>query len=83
VHNIHNILDGIRLKGFAVDDEELTVGLRCVAAPVFDHNGLASYALSVAGPAVRFSLERIERIQPQLRKFCKEISAKPGGRGDR
>jgi DNA-binding IclR family transcriptional regulator len=79
---IINIFAEIRLKGFAVDDEELSVGLRCVAAPIFDYNGLASYALSVAGPAVRLSMERIERIQPQLRKFCKEISAKLGSGGD-
>jgi DNA-binding IclR family transcriptional regulator len=78
-----NVLAGIRLKGYAVDDEELSAGLRCVAAPIFDHNGQASYALSVAGPAVRLSLERIEKIQPRLKKFCREISAKLGDAGNR
>jgi DNA-binding IclR family transcriptional regulator len=76
-------LADIRLKGFAVDDEELSVGLRCVAAPIFDHSGLAFYALSISGPAVRLSLERIAKIQPRLRKFCKEISLKVGGTGYR
>jgi DNA-binding IclR family transcriptional regulator len=76
-------LADIRLKGFAVDDEELSIGLRCVAAPIFDHNGLASFALSVSGPAVRLSMERIAKIQPRLRNFCREISVKVGGTGYR
>lgn len=76
-------LAAIRQKGFAVDDEELAAGLRCVAAPIFDHNHQAAYALSISGPAVRLSLERIERIQPQLRKICREISGKLGDSGDR
>jgi DNA-binding IclR family transcriptional regulator len=73
----------IQEKGFAVDDEELSAGLRCVAAPIFDHNDRASYALSISGPAVRLSLKRIERIQPRLRKCCREISAKLGGNDGR
>jgi DNA-binding IclR family transcriptional regulator len=76
-------LADVRLRGFAVDNEELSVGLRCVAAPIFDRNGLAPYALSVSGPAVRLSMERIEKIQLRLRKFCQEISAKIGGTGYR
>lgn len=73
----------IQEKGFAVDDEELSVGLRCVAAPIFDHNDQASYALSISGPAVRLSLKRIDRIQSRLRKICREISGKLGGTGGR
>lgn len=79
--NLTAALAEIRLRGFAVDDEELSVGLRCVAAPIFDHSGMASYALSVSGPAVRLSLERIAKIQPRLRKCCREISVKVGGSG--
>lgn len=76
-------LADIHRKGYAVDDEELTAGLRCVAAPIFDPNSQGFYALSISGPAVRLSLERIEHIQGRLRKACREISGKLGGSDNR
>lgn len=68
----------VRERRYAVDDEELAPGLRCVAAPVFDHTGRAVYAISVSGPAVRMTLERIGRIQPRLSSVCEQISARLG-----
>jgi len=68
----------IRDLGYAVDNEELAPGLRCVAAPVFDHTGRARYAVSVSGPAVRMTFERIEQIQTQLASICDKISARLG-----
>jgi IclR family transcriptional regulator, KDG regulon repressor len=56
-------LDQIRQRGFAIDDEETSWGLRCVAAPVFDHMGFPSYALGVSGPTTRVTSEAIDRIQ--------------------
>lgn len=41
-------LGEVRLRGFAVDDEEHLPGLLCVAAPVFDASGEAISALSVS-----------------------------------
>jgi len=68
----------IRENGFAIDNEELAPGLRCVAAPVFDHTGRAVYAVSVSGPAVRMTFERIEKIQPRLSAVCEKISTRLG-----
>lgn len=68
----------IRRKGYAVDDEEMASGLRCVAAPVFDHTGQAAYAISVSGPSLRMTAGRIESIQPRLRDICRKISEKMG-----
>ena len=68
----------IRKKGYAVDNEELTLGLRCVAAPVFDHTGLPSYALSVSGPSLRMTKARIKEITTKLLPICRQISHQIG-----
>jgi DNA-binding IclR family transcriptional regulator len=71
-------IEKIRQTGYAVDDEELAPGLRCVAAPVFDHTGRANYAISVSGPSMRMTNERIETIRPRLRNVCAKLSEQLG-----
>jgi DNA-binding IclR family transcriptional regulator len=46
-------LRAIRDRGYAVDEQEHEVGVRCVAAPVWNHSGAVVAAVSVAGPADR------------------------------
>jgi DNA-binding IclR family transcriptional regulator len=73
-------LERIRERGYAVDNEEAVDGLRCVAAPVFDHTGRAVAAFSVAGPATRLTQERILEIAPLVRETSHEISCRLGFR---
>ena len=68
-------LESTRRQGYAVDNEELALGLRCIAAPVFDHTGRAVYALSISAPAMRFSLKTIEHAQKKIRDVCGRLSA--------
>jgi len=74
-------LDVIRERGFAVDNEELSIGLRCVAAPVFDYTGRASFALSISGPTHRLSEERIDAMAAKVQAVCRRLSEKIGGAG--
>jgi IclR family acetate operon transcriptional repressor len=46
-------LRSIRERGYAVDEQEHEVGVRCVAAPIVNHAGDVVAAISVAGPADR------------------------------
>jgi DNA-binding IclR family transcriptional regulator len=46
-------LEAVRQRGYAIDDEELELGLRCVGAPVFDRLGRVVASVSLSGPAVR------------------------------
>ncbi|MEA1966837.1 MAG: IclR family transcriptional regulator [Thermodesulfobacteriota bacterium] len=64
----------VKNQGFAMDDEELASGLRCVAAPVFDHAGAVRYSISVSGPAMRLTKERVQQIQKKLKNSCHELS---------
>ena len=75
-------LEGIRACGYAVDNQELTRGLRCVAAPIFDHTGRPRYAISVSGPAERMTIARTEILQVQVRDVCKKISRRMGQPSD-
>src|SRR5688572_2798408 len=42
-------LDRIRAQGYAVDNEEYAIGMRCVAAPVFNFSGKAVAAMGISG----------------------------------
>jgi DNA-binding IclR family transcriptional regulator len=52
----------VRSAGFAVDDEEVEEGLRCVGAPVFDHRGHVIASLSMAAPVFRLKKERLPQV---------------------
>ncbi len=71
----------IRRLGFAVDDEEMTQGIRCVAAPILDYTGLAVAAISVTGPAFRISRSDLDRLTAQVTSTAGAISSELGYRG--
>ena len=68
----------IKSQGYSIDDEEHDMGLRCVAAPIFDNNKEAKYAISVSGPAVRMTDKKIEYTKNIILNAAKEISHKLG-----
>lgn len=70
----------IRERGYALDDEEIFEGLRCVAAPIRDHTGQVVAALSVAGPSVRLRPTRINDIVPAVIEAGREVSYQLGYR---
>ena len=55
-----------REKGFAFDDEELTIGLRCLGIPVYSPSGKCSQAISISGQALAFEGEKLRRISEKL-----------------
>ncbi len=60
LNHLQGHLSKVRSKGFAVDDEENEKGIRCVAAPVRDYTGEVIAAISISGPTVRMTMERID-----------------------
>jgi IclR family pca regulon transcriptional regulator len=68
-------LDKVRKCGYAVNDEELSVGLRSVAAPIRDAKGLAVAAINIAVPTKRFSLEELQnRLCSRIIEASEKIS---------
>lgn len=72
-------LDEVRRRGWAVDDEERNLGMRCVAAPIFNEYGEAIAAVSVSGPTVRMTPERAAEFGPQVARAAQEITSSIGG----
>jgi DNA-binding IclR family transcriptional regulator len=70
-------------RGFAVDNEEYVLGLRCIAAPVFNHTGRVKYAMSVTYPAMRKPQGGVENIGSKIKDICRRLSVRlgyqPGG----
>ena len=70
-------LDKVRRHGIAYDDEEAELGLKCVAAPIRDHDGNVVAALSVSAPADRHDASWVL----QLRQTADAVSRALGSTG--
>lgn len=68
----------IKKQGYCIDDEEIEIGLRCVAAPILDHKGEAVAAISIAGPSTRMTYERIKQLVEPVRETALMISSTLG-----
>lgn len=67
-----------RAAGYAEENEELEIGLCCVAAPIYNHLGNAFAAISISGPASRMNEDFRREIRENLIGFTREISGKLG-----
>ena len=70
-------LRATRSRGYAIETEESSVGLGCIAAPVYDSTALVA-AMSISVPTARFPEQRREELLPRLRSAAREISLRLG-----
>lgn len=68
----------VRQLGYAVDHEEIVLGARCVAAPVFNMFGQAEGAVSLSGALHRFPEEQLAAIAEEVKLTASQISSKLG-----
>jgi DNA-binding IclR family transcriptional regulator len=74
-------LAAIRAAGYAMDDQEREIGLRCVAAPIFNARGQATAAISVSGPSSRVTYEKAMELAGVILTSTREISRQLGHKG--
>ncbi len=68
----------IRARGYATAIDELEVGLSALAAPVFGPDGIAVAALSISGPSIRLTRDRIAELVPALVEQARSLSERLG-----
>ncbi len=73
-------LELTRARGYALDHEESTEGLWCVAAPVCDASGAIVAAMSISVPTMRFAPERRQELLELVRQGAQRLSARLGHR---
>ncbi len=73
-------LNEVVLNGYALDDEEQSIGMRCVASVIYDENGGPLAAVSISGPKARITDDRIPALGELVQQTCKDITADFGGR---
>jgi IclR family transcriptional regulator, KDG regulon repressor len=81
VKNINQLLadlGSVRKRGYAVDNEEIEIGLRCVGAPLRDYTGGMVGAISVAAPSARLSEKNTPVIGRMVIAIAAGISEKLG-----
>lgn len=71
-------LNRIRERGYAYDNEERELGIRCLAFPVYDAQGKVIAGVSVTGPKERMTDEFLEKRIEKFRDITLQISRKLG-----
>lgn len=67
-------MTAIRKNGYGNDDEEIEIGLSCVAVPVMKSKNTPAFAISVAGPTVRITEHKKNGLIEDLKKISLELS---------
>lgn len=72
------LIEEVRQRGFAIEDEESESGMRAVAAPVRGVGGAVVGSVAVAGPVQRLTKDTLGRIAPLVIKTAEAISLRLG-----
>lgn len=71
-------LEMIRSRGYAIDNQENEIGVRCIAIPLLDYTKKAWGAISISGPVERMTDEVLEKIISVLLPIAKQINNELG-----
>lgn len=71
-------LQRIRAAGYALDDEEMHEGLRCIAMPVFEHTGEVVASMCVVGPRTSMTRDKLLAVRAPLAALSRSLSERLG-----
>jgi len=71
----------IRDQGYALDDEENDLGVRCLAAPVYAYAGMMIAVIGISGPTIRVTSERVTLLGRQVMQAGCDLSRELGFKG--
>lgn len=71
-------LPKVRIQGYALDDEETSLGSRCIAVPVRDYTGEVVAGISISGSIRTFDDARVEALAETLKHYGAAISERLG-----
>jgi DNA-binding IclR family transcriptional regulator len=71
-------LDRVRQEGYALDDEETTLGARCVSAPIVGNKHEPVGAISVSGPVTRVARDQLPSLSAVVMEASRKIRAAMG-----
>ncbi len=72
-HDVLLKLESVRARGVAHDNEELEIGVRCIAAGVYDDAGKLVAGLSISAPADRLELAWAERVKATAQDISRAL----------
>lgn len=75
------LLANIRRQGYAIEDEESELGMRAIAAPIYDAQSEVVGSVAIAGPVQRLSLRNLNSLAEPLLSTARAISVRLGYRG--
>ena len=67
-------LERVRTQGYALDDEEFTLGVRCIAVALRGSSGATIAAIGLSAPASRLALERVPTCAELLRTTSEQFA---------
>jgi len=75
-------LQDIRSRGYAIDNEEFEEGIKCIASPIYRHDGEVDAAISLTGLAAQMSEEVLKEKSSLVKRHAANVSRKLGYHGE-
>jgi len=73
---LRKILKTETRQGYAFDDQQYAIGIRCIAAPIYDYTGHVIVAINVTGSLLSYTDERIGTFAAKVKQAAESASCK-------